>query len=181
MILQRQSRRRSGSFAAVLLAIFGLALGVGALLPTRAQPEPVAFDLVFLDLAPGTAQTESASFPLSRDADLVGLTWIERTGVMTEVELTAQVCSASGACTAAFDPMDPVPFPAGATTVTVTATLAAPVNATEGSVVGQLTFVAEDELALTGADPWQLIAWCVAAVAVGLFIVAARPRRRRSA
>ena len=176
MTLRRDSRRHPWGVAVSLLALFGLALGVGALLPTRAQPEPVAFDLVFLDLVPGTPQTESASFPLSRDADLIGLSWLEETGVMTEVEFTVEVCSAAGACAPATETMAPAPFPAGATTVTVTAVLPATSNFVDGSVVGQLTFVAEDELAFTGADPWQLAAWGVAAFAIGAFLLIASRR-----
>lgn len=180
MTIRRRPVPRPSFFAASLLAICGIALGAGALLPTRAQPEPVAFELVFHNLAPGDPQTETGSFPLERDADLIGFSWLDRTGVMTEVELATEVCSAAGSCVRATSSMAPATFPQGRTVVRVTAVLPAPApaNRTRGDVIGRLVFVDDDTLASTGADPWLAAAWSAAAIAIGAFILAARPRGR---
>jgi hypothetical protein len=96
---------------------------------------------------------------------------------MALVDLTVEVCDSAGTC------VDPVvgagtAFAAGVSTVAVTAVLSGQAgNGETGSIVGQLTFVAEDELAATGAAlaPW--LASAAAVVALGALLLAVVRRR----
>ena len=77
--------RRYGVSALSALAAASLALGVGLALapfgPARAAPTP-EFTLEFPGLVPGVPQTDSATYTLERDADLVSFAWLERSGVL---------------------------------------------------------------------------------------------------
>jgi hypothetical protein len=63
--------------------------------------------------------------------------------------------------------------------VTVTAELTqAAGNGETGSIVGQLTFVADDELAFTGSNVAPWLATALAALAVGALLLALLRRRQ---
>jgi hypothetical protein len=170
-------------FGVVTLTV-GAFIVSGALLalveqgPAHAAPTP-EFTLAFDGLEPGVPQTRSDSFVLDRDATLIGFAWLERTGVMTDATLSIEVCDAASTCLDPATLSSGVAMVAGPVVVTVTTELdaAAPPGAA-GSVVGRLSFVADDELASTGADPLPWLAVGAAAVALGVLVVAFVERRR---
>jgi hypothetical protein len=182
--------------ALTLGAAFALAPGGSA----RAAPA-LEFSLDFSNLQPGVPQTEVGTFELEQDADLVTFDWIERVGLLAEagpqagerVVIEVVVCDSVGTC---LDPRaitDPVPFAAGTGSLSVTLQLSDAVEPGEsGSVVGRLTFVAEDApglpggegpaaggggLALTGPDAAPWIAAGAASIAVGALVFALVRRR----
>lgn len=174
------SSRRLGASAIAAFAATALALGAAfSLGPTgsaRAAPAPI-FTLDFTGLTPGVPVTETGAFTLDRDATLASFVWLERIGVMNFVDLTVEVCDSAGTC---VDPLvgAGTAFAAGVSTVTVTAVLTGQAgNGETGSIVGQLAFVADDELAATGAQlaPW--LASAAAVIALGALILAGVRRR----
>lgn len=178
---------RSRGLAASAIGAFvvaAVALGAGlALAPVgaaRAAPAPL-FTLEFTGLTPGVPQTESSAFQLDRAATLASFAWLEQTGVMASIALDIEVCDSTGSC------VDPTalgagfPFAAGTVSVAVTAELAqAAGNGETGSIVGQLTFVADDDLAFTGANAAPWAATALAALAVGALLLALLRRREDS-
>lgn len=160
--------RRWSFFAATSIVL----LIAGAPVSAAAAPEPTVFTLRFDDLVIGVPQTESGAFPLARDAELVAFAWIEREGVMTQVDLEAEVCDSAGSC------VDPAalgagrPFAAGQVTVAVTVTLTAADPIPSGSIVGRLTFTDDDdELSGAGAHVLEQVAWGVAALLAGAALI----------
>jgi hypothetical protein len=174
--------RKAGGVVALLVgisAVVGVAFA-GVPAAHAAPPEPTVFTLVFDLLEPGVPQSRTAEFTLSRDAELVSFSWLERSGVMADVDLAVIVCSAGGTCVDPTTLTGSVAFPAGATSVTVTATLnAATVVNPVGSIVGRLTFGAEEALGPTGTDVLALAAWAGAVVLTGALLVQLVRNRRR--
>jgi hypothetical protein len=166
--------------ALVACAIALAILGVGAASAARAAPAPV-FTLSFDALEVGVPVTETGAFTLDRDAELVAFAWLERQGVMTQVDLIIEACDSGGTCVDPTTLAGGVPFAAGTGTVSVTATLAATADpGSAGSVVGQLTFTAADDLAATGFEASAWLLWAVALVCLGVFaVLAVRGRRSR--
>ncbi|AYF98800.1 hypothetical protein [Protaetiibacter intestinalis] len=172
-------RRRwvgTAAFATVALSAIGLAAGGAA---HAAPPEPTVFLLEFDLLEQGVPQTRSDDFSLGREAQLTGFSWLEREGVMQDVDLRIEVCASSGVCVDPQNLAGPVTFAAGATTVTVTATLTAPPGEDPtGSVLGRLTFTADDRLGATGVDVGAAVMWAAAVLMVGFLLIALVRSRR---
>ena len=177
-------RRFSVSALAALAAgsvALGLGLALTPFLPARAAPTP-EFTLEFPGLVPGIPQTDSATYTLERNADLVSFAWLERSGVLTDAASTVdiQVCDSAGHCLDPTALAGPVAFAAGAGTVTVTVELiGATDNGESGAMSGRLSFLADENLAVTGADAAPWLAAGAAAVAVGALGLALTRRRER--
>ena len=175
--------RRVGASAVVALAAGAFALGLGLaltpFLPARAAPAP-EFTLEFPGLVPGVPQTDSATYTLERDADLVSFAWLERVGLLSHDATTVEieVCDSAGRCVDPTAIAEPVAFRAGIGSVTVTVELVTQAgNGETGAMSGRLSFLADDSLAATGADAAPWIAAGAAAVAVGALGVALTRRR----
>lgn len=183
--------RRVGTAVIVTGAVlvFGALLALVQQAPAGAAP-PHAFTLAFDDLAPGSPETRSDSFQLERNAALTSFAWLARVGVMTDATLTVTVCDTAGTCIDPAALTDPVSLSAGDIEVTMTTELADTVpSGGSGSVTGQLTFVADDDLtsaggvggagglASTGVAPMLWLAAGAVAVAAGVGVVAASSRR----
>jgi hypothetical protein len=170
-----------GALIAAALAL-GMGLLVGPDSSAGAAPTP-EFSLSFDGLTPGVPMTESATFTLDRDATLTSFAWLEQQGLFINPALLVviEVCDSTGSCVDPTNLGAGVPFAAGTATVRVTVEMVTPVgNGATGSVVGQLVFVAEDELPLTGLGSAPWLAAGAAAVAVGVLIMVALGRRRPS-
>lgn len=173
--------RRSGLavLAAGALLVAGAVLSLVQQESARAAPAP-AFTLQFDDLTPGVPQERTDSFVLERDAALVSFAWLEREGILADADLAITVCDAAATCLDPSTASEPVDMIAGTVDVTVATRLAATAPpGGSGSVVGQLSFVADDDLAATGANPLQWLAVGAAAVALGAVAIAASGRGRR--
>jgi hypothetical protein len=179
--------RSFGASAAAAVVAAALVVGLGMALasvgPARAAPAP-EFTLVFTGLQPGVPQTDSGTFSLDRDADLVLFEWLEQTGVLApdRATLDVEVCDSAGTCLDPRTLTGPVAFAAGTATLSVTAELTAPAdNGEAGTITGRLSFTADDELAASG---WMWMPWITAALAalsVGALVLAITGHRRASA
>lgn len=176
--------------AAAIARRIGVAvLAVGALLvagsllaliqqgPSFAVPTPEF--TIAEDLEPGTPESRSGSFVLERDSALVAFAWLERTGILIDATLAIEVCDSAATCLDPTTLTSGVHMVAGPVVVTVTTVLAdTAAPGSSGSVIGQLTFVADEDLAGTGVDPLPWLAAGAAAVAGGVLMVAVIERRR---
>jgi len=156
-----------------------LLLAVGAATASRAV-EPVEFTLAFDDLSPGETRTESAAATLERDATLTSIAWVERAGLLADGPLDVRVCR-DDVCTSLAGFVE-TPMTAGELDVSVTVVAAADVSPEDdGTALGRLTFVADDDgLAPTGASLTALV-WGAALLAAGALlagVAAARARAR---
>jgi len=171
--------RRVGAWLMALAAVGALA-GLVAVMPdaaARAAPAPV-FTVAFDGLAPGAPQSRTGTFLLERDATLAAFAWLEREGLMVDAALDVEVCDSAGTCADAAS--SGTVFIAGEMDVTVTAELPAEsVPEATGSVLGQLTFTADEDSALagTGVDVSVVLAVLAALLAVGALLVAVGHRR----
>lgn len=177
---------RSSPVRGLLAVLLGFGIA-GAAVPApaaAAESPPLVFELHFRDLVPGEPQTESASFTLSRPAELVDFDWLQRSGVFAALELDTEVCDASGTC---VDPdVEDAAFVAGEVTVSVTATMTGASTASTGTAIGRLTFAGRDPapgagpgsgpLGGTGVDGWPPVAWALALLALGALALRAGRR-----
>lgn len=195
----RRAPSRTGGVAhAVLAGLLGLGLvgllgllgGVAILPPTHAQPEDLSFELDFGILVLDTPSTRVGTIELGRDARLEGLAWVERTGVMADVDLTVTVCDRLGTCVDAASPTRSAVLTAGPLHTEVTATLHEPAMGT-GRAIGRLTFgdgassgIGRPELpglAPTGADVATSALWSLAFLSAGVALAAWATRTRARA
>lgn len=175
--------RRFGVSVLAAFAAAALALGAGlALVPggsARAAPAP-EFSLEFPGLTPGVPQTDVGTFSLERPADLVAFEWLEQVGVLAPgaVAIDIEACDSAGSCVDPRTIAGPVPFAAGTGTVTVTVELIGAVgNGETGSLVGRISFAAEEGLAATGFDALPWLAAGIAGVLIGVLVFVLVRRR----
>ncbi len=178
-------RRFSVSALAALAAgsvALGLGLALTPFLPARAAPDPRVHPRV-----PGAG----AGHPADRLGDLHARAQrrsrvIRMAGAVRGAEPTTastvdiEVCDSAGRCLDPTALAGPVAFAAGAGTVTVTVELiGATDNGESGAMSGRLSFLADENLAVTGADAAPWLAAGAAAVAVGALGLALTRRRER--
>ncbi|GAA1825027.1 hypothetical protein GCM10009750_05020 [Agromyces salentinus] len=172
-------RRGALAWAAAMLAVLAgaLVLALGAASASRAA-EPVEFTVVFDDLSPGETRIESAVATLERDATLTSVAWVERTGLLAGGSLDVTVCR-DDVCTGLAGFVE-TPMSAGELDVSVTVVADADVSPEDdGTALGRLTFVADDDgLSATGAS-LAALAWGSALLAAGVLLAGIAATRAR--
>ena len=94
------------------------------------------------------------------------------------VAIEIEACDSAGSCVDPRTIVGPVPFAAGIGSVTVTVELIGVVgNGETGSLVGRMSFAAEEGLAATGYDALPWLAAGIAAVAIGALVYVLVRRR----
>jgi hypothetical protein len=166
-----RTRRLGASAALAALFTFGFAISPpGAL----AQETATTFTVSMDSLAPGVPQAFTETFTLEENARLVGFTWIERSGVLSEgtAEIEVSICGSNGQCADSAALGDTV-FEAGAMRAVLEVTLLdSAAEGESGVAVGQLQFTqVVDDLPFTGIEVTQLAFWGIAVISVGAFVL----------
>lgn len=176
--MRAPGRRLSYAVAGFVMLALGLALALTQTGQARAV-EGVDVAVSFDDLRPGETRADGGTYELARDARLVEFAWTERDGILRDAEIAVEACDATGGCHDATR-ADGAAFPAGAVRITLTVTLADDVAPdARGVATGRLTFVADDELAVTGGTVSDALLWGVALTLSGAAVLAAATAARR--
>lgn len=161
----------TGRLLAILAIVVGVSLPVS---PVLAQDVDLALDFSLLE--PGIARSESFAVELERQARLQDVRWVTRSGVLESADLSVELCRPSGCFD--LESLRGTFFDPGTIEVTVTVTLSpsSDIGGT-GSALGQLTFVSDDDLPLTGSQLAERLAWALAMASFGALLVALARRR----
>jgi LPXTG-motif cell wall-anchored protein len=168
---------RRGLTAAALVAVLA---GTGVTSATAATPpERLTVSMTFTDVLPGVTQTQAASVDLVHRARVTDVE-LQEEGAVGAVVWAAHLCPPAGTCLDLMaDHTVGEVLPAGAYRFVVSATGGTLGGGLATSLVGRVSVVRTDQLAMTGADGWAtLAATGLALAAAGVLLVALARRRR---